>query len=261
LNPEINPSELTKPATSELPAVPYLRGVGLAKSFGHVRALHDVDIDIFEREGLAIVGDNGAGKSTLIKILSGVFPPDRGDLFIGQEKVRFGNARRAHEMGVATVFQTLALVNCRNVVCNIFLGREPTFWGIFVDQKKMMTDARVALMDLGVHIPTLLAEAGELSGGQRQCIAIARATSQHSRVIIMDEPTAALGVKESGKVLDLIERLKSAGRAVVIISHNLHHVFSVADRIMVLCRGRVAGLRRKEETTPDEIVSLIVGAG
>jgi ABC-type sugar transport system ATPase subunit len=225
-----------------------------------VRALHGVDIEIFGNEVLAIVGDNGAGKSTLTKILSGVLQPERGDIFVGEEKVRISDARRGHELGVATVFQTLALVNCRDVVCNLFLGREPTFWGVFVDRQKMLTDARTAFAELGVNIPSLSAEAGELSGGQRQCVAIARATSQNSRVIIMDEPTAALGVKESSHVLALILRLKAAGRGVVIISHNMRHVFSVADRIMVLRRGTLAGVRRKTETTEDEIVAMIVGS-
>jgi ABC-type sugar transport system ATPase subunit len=239
---------------------PYLSGRSLSKSFGHVRALHDIHIDIFEGEVLAIVGDNGAGKSTLTKILSGVLQPDRGDIHIDQNKVSIPNARKAHQLGVATVFQTLALVNCRDVACNLFLGREPTYGGIFLDRREMMRGARAALAELGVNIPSLLAEVGELSGGQRQCIAIARATSQNSRIIIMDEPTAALGVKESGHVLELITRLKKAGRGIVIISHNMHHVFSVADRIMVLRRGTLAGLRRKEETTHDEIVAMIVGS-
>ena len=246
--------------SSDGTAIPYLRARGLSKIFGHVRALHSIDIDVFAHEVLAIVGDNGAGKSTLTKILSGVLQADRGDIYIGQEKVRLSDARRAHELGITTVFQTLALVNCRDVACNLFLGREPTFWGVFVDRQKMLTDARAAFAELGVNIPTLLAEAGELSGGQRQCVAIARATSQNSRIIIMDEPTAALGVKESGHVLDLIMRLRAAGRGVVIISHNMHHVFSVADRIMVLRRGALAGLRRKTATTPDEIVAMIVGS-
>jgi ABC-type sugar transport system ATPase subunit len=250
--------------SSSLPAaeaaVPYLRARGLSKSFGHVRALHNVDIQIFEGEVLAIVGDNGAGKSTLTKILSGVLQPDRGDLYIRQDKVRFPNARAAQEFGIATVFQTLALVNCRDVACNLLLGREPTVGGIFLDRRKLMSEARNALAEVGVHIPSLLVEVGELSGGQRQCVAIARATSQKGRIIIMDEPTAALGVKESGHVLELIVRLKSAGRGVVIISHNMHHVFSVADRIMVLRRGTIVGLCRKDETTPDEVVGMIVGS-
>jgi ABC-type sugar transport system ATPase subunit len=252
------PPQVDSPSSNRA-AAPYLRGCGLSKTFGHVRALHGVDIEILGHEVLAIVGDNGAGKSTLTKILSGVVQPDRGEIYIGQDKVRITDARRAHELGVSTVFQTLALVNCRDVACNLFLGREPTLWGVFVDRRKMLAEARLAFEELGVNIPNLLAEAGELSGGQRQCVAIARATSHNARVVIMDEPTAALGVKESGHVLDLIMRLKAAGRGVIIISHNMHHVFSVADRIMVLRRGTLAGLRRKSETTPDEIVSIIVG--
>jgi ABC-type sugar transport system ATPase subunit len=158
------------------------------------------------------------------------------------------------------VFQNLALVDCRDVACNLFLGREPTYARIFVDRRKMTQDGRAALAELGINIPSLLAEVGELSGGQRQCVAIARATSQHSKIIIMDEPTAALGVKESAHVLELIMRLKAAGRGVVIISHNMHHVFSVADRIMVLRRGKLAGRRFKDQTTHDEIVAMIVGS-
>jgi ABC-type sugar transport system ATPase subunit len=262
LNLDIHSAELPAQRISDAvePAVPYVRCRQLSKSFGHVRALRDIDVDLFEHEVLAIVGDNGAGKSTLTKILSGVLRPDRGDIYVGTEKVRINNARKARELGIATVFQTLALVNCRDVACNLFLGREPTFWGIFVDRQQMLTASRAALQDLGVNIPSLNAEVGDLSGGQRQCIAIARATSQNSRIIIMDEPTAALGVNESEHVLDLITRLKESGRGVVVISHNMHHVFSVADRIMVLRRGSCAGLRRKNETTPDEIVGLIVGS-
>jgi ABC-type sugar transport system ATPase subunit len=263
LRPEVHLVEVSrcqKTSSNGTAATAYLQGRGISKSFGHVRALHGIDVDVFENEVLAIVGDNGAGKSTLTKILSGVLQPDRGDLYMRQEKVRIGSARKAHELGVATVFQNLALVNCRDVACNLFLGREPTLAGIFVDRKKMAREARTALAELGVNIPSLSVEAGELSGGQRQCVAIARATSQHSRIIIMDEPTAALGVKESAHVLELILRLKAAGRGVVIISHNMHHVFSVADRIMVLRRGTVAGQRHKNETTHDEVVSMIVGS-
>jgi len=263
LRPEVHSEAAAgraKASSNGAAAIPYLRGRGISKSFGHVRALHGIDVDIFESEVLAIVGDNGAGKSTLTKILSGVLQPHRGDLYIRQQKVRISNARKAHDLGVATVFQNLALVNCRDVACNLFLGREPTVARIFVDRKKMMREARIALAELGVNIPSLAVEAGDLSGGQRQCVAIARATSQYSRIIIMDEPTAALGVKESAHVLELILRLRAAGRGVVIISHNMHHVFSVADRIMVLRRGTVAGLRRKSETTHDEVVSMIVGS-
>ncbi len=237
----------------------YIQGRGLSKSFGHVRALQDVDIDIYENEILAIVGDNGAGKSTLTKILSGVHQPDKGELTIGGQPARISNPHVARDMGIATVFQNLALVDVRDVASNLFLGREPTRWRFFVDRRKMLEEAQKVITDLRVNIPSLTAEAGQLSGGQRQSIAIGRATSQHSRIIIMDEPTAALGVKESRKVNDLTLRLKANGTGVVVISHNMRHVFSVADRILVLRRGRLVGVRARSETTPDEIVKMIVG--
>lgn len=239
---------------------PFLHGVGLSKSFGHVRALQDVDVDIYEGEVLAIVGDNGAGKSTLTNILSGVFQPDRGELVVNGQSVQIRNPHMARDLGIATVFQNLALVDARDVACNLFLGREPVRWRYFVDKRKMRDDARQVITDLRVNVPSITAEAGMLSGGQRQSLAIGRATSQHGRIIIMDEPTAALGVRESRKVLDLIVRLKGTGIGIVVISHNMRHVFSIFDRIMVLRHGRVAGVRRKGETTPDEIVRLIVGA-
>jgi ABC-type sugar transport system ATPase subunit len=238
---------------------PYIQARALSKSFGHVRALESVDVDIFEQEVLAIVGDNGAGKSTLTKILSGVHQPDAGEIQVGGRREEIGNPRRALELGIATVFQNLALVDCRDVAANLFLGREPTRWG-FVDKRKMVRDAAAIMAGLSVHLPSIEAEVGQLSGGQRQSIAIGRATSQHSRIIVMDEPTAALGIRESRQVLDLILRLKEAAHGVVIISHNMRHVFSVADRIQVLRRGQVAGVRYTSGTTPDEIVRLIVGA-
>lgn len=237
----------------------YIQGRGLSKSFGHVRALQDVDIDIFENEVLAIVGDNGAGKSTLTKIFSGVHQPDKGEVLIGGQTVRISDPHQARDLGIATVYQNLALVDVRDVAANLFLGREPTRWRFFVDRRKMLDDALKVIADLRVNIPSLTAEVGQLSGGQRQSIAIGRATSQQSRILIMDEPTAALGVKESRKVLDLILRLKADGNGVVVISHNMRHVFSVADRILVLRRGRLVGARLKGETTPDEVVKMIVG--
>jgi ABC-type sugar transport system ATPase subunit len=232
----------------------------LSKAFGAVQALSEVDLDLHEGEVLAIVGDNGAGKSTLLKILSGVHQPDRGSVRIGGEAIRITDPHRARALGVATVFQNLALVDQRDVAANLFLGREPLRAGIFVDRRAMREGARKVLNDLRVHMPSLSTEVGQLSGGQRQSIAIGRATAQNGRIIIMDEPTAALGVQESQKVLDLVMRLKAAGTGVVIVSHNLRHVFSVADRIMVLRRGRRVGERAQAETTPDEVVRLIVGA-
>jgi ABC-type sugar transport system ATPase subunit len=239
---------------------PFVECRGLSKAFGAVQALHEVDLDLRRGEVLAIVGDNGAGKSTLMKILSGVHQPDRGTVKIGGEQIRIADPHHARDLGIATVFQNLALVDQRDVAANLFLGREPVRAGIFINRKAMREGARKVLGDLRVHIPSLTTEAGQLSGGQRQSIAIGRATAQQGRIIIMDEPTAALGVQESQKVLDLVTRLKRAGTGVVIVSHNLRHVFSVADRIMVLRRGRRVGERIQTETTPDEIVKLIVGA-
>jgi ABC-type sugar transport system ATPase subunit len=244
-------------AMTSAPAFVHARG--LSKSFGHVRALQGVDVDIFQGEILAIVGDNGAGKSTLTKILSGVHQPDRGEIRINGRPEKIGNPRIAQELGISTVFQNLALVDCRDVASNLFLGREPTRWRFFVDRHKMLGDAGKIMLSLRVHLPNLEAEVGQLSGGQRQSIAIGRAVSQSSRIIIMDEPTAALGIKESRQVLDLILHLKTEGNGIVVISHNLRHVFSVADRIMVLRKGRLVGVRQKSEITPDDVVKLIVG--
>jgi ABC-type sugar transport system ATPase subunit len=252
------PATTAGPVTIENEA-PYLRGRGLSKSFGHVRALEDVDIDVFEGEVLAIVGDNGAGKSTLIKILSGVYQPDRGQVEVGGGPIRISDPHAARQLGIATVFQNLALVDMRDVAANLYLGREPTRYRFFVDRKKMLEGARQVMRELRVNIPSLTAEVGQLSGGQRQSIALGRATAQLGRVIIMDEPTAALGVRESRKVLDLILRLRTSGTGVVIISHNMRHVFSVADRILVLRNGRRVGIRNKDATAPDEIVKMIVG--
>jgi ABC-type sugar transport system ATPase subunit len=238
---------------------PYVAARGLSKRFAHVTALQDVDIDIYEGEILALVGDNGAGKSTLIKILSGVHQPDKGELMVAGQPTRLADPHQARQLGIATVFQNLALVDLRDVAANIFLGREPVKWRWFIDTPAMLREARKVLADLRVRIPSLSVEVGQLSGGQRQAIAIGRATSQNGRIIIMDEPTAALGVKESHKVLDLILRLRAAGTGVVVISHNMRQVFSIADRIAVMRHGRQVGVRRRTETSPDEIVKMIVG--
>src|SRR5258708_30243409 len=180
---------------SEPPAI-FLQAHGLNKNFGHVRALRDVSLEVYENEILAIVGDNGAGKSTLTKILSGVHQPDQGDIQIKGQPVRITNPRKARELGIATVFQNLALVDCRDVAANLYLRREPTRWRFLVDRRKMLEDSRQVITRLRVSIPSVTAEAGQLSGGQRQSIAIGQAASQYARVIIMDEPTADLGVKE-----------------------------------------------------------------
>ena len=228
----------------------------LQKSFGHVRALRGVDLDIRDGEVLAIVGDNGAGKSTLIKILSGVIRPDEGRLVIQSRIFDHLTPRQAIQLGISTVYQDLALVECRDVASNIFLGRELTV-GPFVRKRQMKQVARSLLDRLQIHIPSFDMPVGMLSGGQRQAIAVARAVHQGGRMIIMDEPTAALGLRESANVLSLIDVLRRQGHSIVLISHNLHTVFAVADRIGVMRHGRVTGVLDRCDTHPDQVVQMI----
>jgi ABC-type sugar transport system ATPase subunit len=238
---------------------PLLEARGISKSFLHVQALDDVDFRVNPGEVVALVGDNGAGKSTLMKTLCGAYQPDAGSIVFDGRPVAMRTPRDAIALGIAVVYQDLALVDHRDVASNVFLGREPTR-GAAVDKPRMVREAREVLDNLKVTIPSVQTLVGLLSGGQRQAVAIARAVHQGGRLIFMDEPTAALGVREQAKVLRLIEDLRSQGTAVVVVSHNLQHVFSVADRIVVLRGGRNAGERIKAETTPEDIVRLIVGA-
>jgi ABC-type sugar transport system ATPase subunit len=239
---------------------PLLEARGISKTFLHVQALDQVAFRVYPGEIVALVGDNGAGKSTLMKILCGAYHADRGQIFVDGREVTIRNPHDAQALGIAVVYQDLALVNHRDVASNVFLGREPTRWLGTVDKGRMVRESREVLSRLKINIPSVYTLVGLLSGGQRQAVAIARAIHQGGRLVFMDEPTAALGVQEQGKVLRLIEDLKAQGAAVVVISHNLQHVFHVADRIVVLRGGQNAGERIKAETTPEEIVSLIVGA-
>lgn len=232
---------------------------GISKRFGHVDALVDVDFNVLPGEILALVGDNGAGKSTLIKTASGVYQPDAGQIYVDGRPVHIANPHDSRAHGIATVYQDLALADSRDVAANLFLGREPTRF-FMVDKARMNRDAREVLRRLRTNIPSVRTPVGLLSGGQRQAVAIARAISQGGRIFIMDEPTAALGVRESANVLRLLLGLKEEGSAVVVISHNLRHIFSVADRITVMRRGRNVGTRIKAEASPDEIVRMITGA-
>jgi ABC-type sugar transport system ATPase subunit len=245
------------PATNR--TTPLLEARGISKSFLHVQALDNVDFRVQPGEVVALVGDNGAGKSTLMKTLCGAYQPDAGSIVFDGRPVTLRAPRDAIALGIAVVYQDLALVDHRDVASNVFLGREPTR-GAAVDKPRMVREAREVLNNLKVTIPSVQTLVGLLSGGQRQAVAIARAVHQGGRLIFMDEPTAALGVREQAKVLRLIEDLRSRGTAVVVVSHNLQHVFSIADRIVVLRGGQNAGERIKAETTPEEIVRLIVGA-
>jgi len=237
---------------------PLLELRGISKYYGHVRALEEVDFELYPGEILALVGDNGAGKSTLIKVISGAVIPDWGEIFLDGRPARVRSPQDAVSLGIMTVYQHLALIDTRDVLANLFLGREPSRWGM-IDRRKMQEDAKRVLDELKISIPSLVVPVGILSGGQRQAVAIGRALLQGSRIIILDEPTAALGVEETRRVLELTEKLRTSGLSVIMISHNLHHVFAVADRITVLRGGRRVGMRRRSETTGEEVVRLITG--
>lgn len=239
---------------------PIVQLVDLAKSYGPVQALQGVSMDIYPGQVLAIVGDNGAGKSTLIKILSGALKPDQGQIIVEGRSYLALSPAQAIELGISTVYQDLALVDCRDVATNVFLGQEPTVARFLVNSRQMRKRTAQILHDLNIQIPSLTTSVGLLSGGQRQGVAVARAVFQGGKVIIFDEPTAAMGVNESRKVLALIQRLRAEGLAVVVISHNLHHVFAISDRICVMRHGQVVGECRTSVSHPNQIVELITGA-
>jgi ABC-type sugar transport system ATPase subunit len=242
---------------------PLLQARSITKRFGALQALADVDVDIHAGEVLAILGDNGAGKSTFIKILSGAYEPSAGTLLLDGAPVSFASPQDAADVGIATIFQELALSENLSIAENVFLGRElvrRVFGVPFLKRQAMKQKVAELLHTLEAHISDPEAAVGSLSGGQRQAVAISRALNLNARLVIMDEPTAALAVAETRKVLQLIRRLAEGGRAVILISHNMHDVFEVADRIVVFRRGRKIAERRRSETDPEEVVSFITGA-
>ena len=238
---------------------PFLETKDIYKSFGHVQALRGVSMNAYEGEVLAIVGDNGAGKSTLIKILSGVLHPDSGLVRIDDKEYQDLTPRKAIEAGVSTVYQDLALGNTMDVASNLFLGSELTKYG-FLKKKKMNEEARKLLNSLDIQIPDVTVPVGNLSGGQRQGVAVARLVHNGGKLLIFDEPTAAMGLNESNAVLKLIKKLAGEGFTVIIISHNLPHVFYISDRICVMRQGKVIKELKTQDTTMDEVVSMIKGA-
>lgn len=245
-------------------AAPILEARDVSIRFGGVEALKRVSLHVAPGEVLALAGDNGAGKSTLIKILSGVYRADAGELRFEGRPLQLRDPQDARAQGIETIYQDLALADNLDVGSNIFLGREPVrrkLGVLTIDRARMAQVAREVLERLDIVIPPrkLAGPVKMLSGGQRQAIAIGRAIYWNARVLIMDEPTAALGVPEQRKVMSLIGALKAQGVAVILISHNLHDIFAVADRIVVLRRGEVAGERRVADTHGDEIVHLMVG--
>ncbi len=242
---------------------PVLDVRGVHKRFGGVEALKGVSLELHPGEVLALAGDNGAGKSTLTKMISGVYPADEGEIRLDGRAVRFSTPEAARLAGIETIYQDLALADNLSIGANIFLGREPmrrAFGFIPVLDRRAMADAAKETMSrLDFHVDRLEAPVGRFSGGQRQAVAIGRAMYWNARVILMDEPTAALGVPEQRKVLALIRNLKAQGRGVIFISHNLQDIFAVSDRIVVLRRGSLAGERLIAETSHDEIVKLMIG--
>ena len=241
--------------------IPILQTKGIYKSFGHVQALENVDIDLFSSEVVALIGDNGAGKSTLIKIISGIYKKDSGEVFYKGEKVEINVPKDAVEKaGISTVYQDLALVEVQDVGVNIYLNIEPTFFGFFINYKKLYRKAEKLIEDLKIDLPSVKVNVSELSGGQRQGVAIARALARGREIFILDEPTAALGVEQQKNINNLILKLKEDKKTVLLISHNLEHVFEVSDRLIILRRCEKVGERVKKSTNKEEIVGLITGA-
>ncbi|MER5298641.1 MULTISPECIES: ATP-binding cassette domain-containing protein [Streptomyces] len=240
-------------------ATPVLALRGVSKRFGAVQALTDVDLEIRTGEVVALVGDNGAGKSTLVKTISGVHPIDEGAIEWEGRTVRIGRPHDAQNLGVATVYQDLALCDNLDVVANLFLGSELKSASV-LDEIKMEKRARELLDTLSIRIPSVRIPVAALSGGQRQVVAIARALVGDPKVVILDEPTAALGVEQTAQVLDLVERLRERGHGVILISHNMADVQAVADRVAVLRLGRNNGVFTVADTTPEEVIAAITGA-
>ncbi len=240
--------------------VPTLRLDHIRKQFGGVVAVQDCSLAVWPGEIAALVGDNGAGKSTVVKLVSGVHRPTSGSMYLSGQPVQFGDASSARKHGVEVVYQDLALAEMQPVYMNMFLGRERVKGPLWrLDKQGMAAETQALLNDLDVRIPSARATIRDLSGGQRQAVAIARATHWATSLILMDEPTAALGVAETARVEELLLQLRDRRRAILLVSHNLDQVFRVADRIVVLRRGVQVGVRRTRQTTQNEIVSMVTG--
>lgn len=233
---------------------------GIRKNFGHVEALRGVDFTVGYGEIVGLIGDNGAGKSTLIKVLTGVYPPDSGEIYFDGRKVIFGSPAEARAAGIETVYQGYGVAELLNIARNFFLGREPVRrFGIFefLDHKKMICECNKVLSEIGINVRSPLEPTGILSGGERQAINIGRAMYFKAKLVILDEPTNALSVKETEHVLQFIEQTRQAGTSVVFITHNIYHVCRVADRFVLLERGRKVGDYRRDEVTPEDIIKIL----
>jgi len=243
-----------------------LEARGIVKHFGHVTALDGTDFELRASEILGLIGDNGAGKSTLIKALSGALVPDRGEIFVDGVRVHFRSPSDAQRAGIETLYQELAVAPALSIVENLFLGRElrrPGFTGYvlrMLDKSRMLEESTAYMQELGIGVRSMKQAVETLSGGQRQGVAVARSAAFARHVVIMDEPTAALGVKEGNLVLDLIRRVRERGLSVVLISHNMPHVFEVADRIHVARLGRRVAVLDPKRVTMSDAVAVMTGA-
>jgi fructose transport system ATP-binding protein len=248
------------------PATPILESRGLVKRYGQVVALNGADFELYPGEILAIIGDNGAGKSTLIKALSGALQPDEGEVRLDGEHVHFRSPRDARQAGIETVYQDLAVAPALDIASNIFLGREQRRRGPLgdalrlLDKRTMRREATRHFAELGIGLQSITQAVENLSGGQRQGVAVARAATWARRLVIMDEPTAALGVKETRQVLDLIKRVRDRGLPVILISHDMPHVFELADRIHIMRLGRRVAVVTPQSHTMPEAVAIMTGA-
>jgi simple sugar transport system ATP-binding protein len=242
---------------------PLVEAKGIAKNFGRIEALRRVDFTLGRAEVLGLLGDNGAGKSTLIKILTGLFPPDKGEIQWEGETVRFHSPRDAYEKGVATVYQDLAIVDLMSIYRNVFLGREnaitkglgPFRW---IDRKKAHEQARKAIADIGIEIRDPEEALARMSGGERQSIAIARAAYFNPKLLILDEPTSALSLRQTKRVLTSVEEARNKGISIIFITHNVYHVYPIADRFVILSHGESIAEFPKGKHSRDEVSELIV---
>ncbi|WP_433715914.1 ATP-binding cassette domain-containing protein [Nocardia sp. CA-084685] len=245
---------------------PVLQAKGLVKRYGQVTALDGVDFDLLPNEILAVIGDNGAGKSSLIKALSGALIPDEGEILLDGERVRFRRPTDARRAGIETVYQELAVAPALDIADNLFLGRELRRRGILgsvfrmIDKDRMVRESQQHMSNLKIGIRSMKQAVETLSGGQRQGVAVARGAAFARHVVIMDEPTAALGVKETGMVLDLIREVRDRGLAVIVISHNMPNVFEIADRVHIQRLGRRVAVIRPHEFSMSDAVAIMTGA-
>jgi D-xylose transport system ATP-binding protein len=247
-------------ATKDGARVPLLRMVGIGKTFGPVRALSEVDLEVYANEVIGIVGDNGAGKSTLVKTISGVGPADEGEIYVDGQRVDINSPQVASRLGIETVYQDLALCDNLDVTSNLFLGREIRNPFGSLNTIEMEKRTLAVLRTLDVKIPSARSLVASLSGGQRQSIAVAKTILRNAKIVILDEPTAALGVAQTRQVLNLIKRLRDQGLGVIVISHNMVDVFEVADRIAVMRLGRKVATFDVKNATTNQVIAAITGA-